>query len=116
MAGKTVAVIGDVQAEPAKDPTGTWGPAPNTDPIIYQAYNHLTVGKKAVIYSASCTFIFTPNQNIPPKPPETVILSAGATVLQGGKNHVLVNGDSATGEVAGNQLRVISSNNQLRSA
>jgi hypothetical protein len=111
MSGKEVAVIGEVTPIPAKDPTGTWVP----DLIIYEAYDHLTIGGQPVIYRASCNFIFTPNPNMTGKPAETVILSAGASVLQGGQTRVLVNNDSATGTVATNELRVKTSN-KLRSA
>jgi hypothetical protein len=120
MAGIAVAVVGDVKPEPAKDPTGTWKPGL----IAYEAYDHLTIDTQSVIYEASCTFIFTPNTNMPPKNSEKVILSAGATVLRGGKTHVLVNGNFDTGEIAHNstgiddhnQLKVQTSKNKLRSA
>lgn len=108
MAGKAVAVIGEVIPKPAEDPAGAWVP----DPITYEAYDHLTIGGLSVIYRASCTFKFISNTTT--KPADTVILS-GASVLQGGQTHVLVNNDSATGNVAGNELRV-STSNKLRSA
>jgi hypothetical protein len=109
MTGKAVAVIGEVTLVPATDAAGTWVP----DPITYEAYDHLTIGGLSVIYSASCTFKFISNTTT--KPAETVILSAGASVLQGGQTRVLVNDDSVTGNVAGNELRV-NTKNKLRSA
>ncbi len=109
MAGKAVAVTGEVTPKPVDDPLGTWQPGP----IIYETHDHLTIGGQPVIFRASCTFTFLPNSTTT-KPPDQVILSAGATVLRGEQIPVLVNDDSATG-AAGNQLRVETSN-KLRSA
>jgi hypothetical protein len=109
MTSKAVAVIGEVTLIPANDDAGIWVPGP----ITYEAYDHLTIRGLPVIYSASCTFKFISNTTT--KPEDTVTLSAGASVLQGGQTHVLVNEDFATGTVAKNELRVNTSN-KLRSA
>ena len=107
MAGKPVAVKGQVTPIPAQDGSGTWTPGG----VEYETYDHLTIGGQPVIHGASCTFTFAGTTS---KPPDKVVLSASASRLQGGQAHVLVDGDSATG-LAGNQLKVITGN-KLRSS
>lgn len=110
MAGKKVAVEGDVQAIPGSTfftgaDSGTW----SAGQVVYSSYDHLKISESKVIYKAQCKFTFSGFSPAPQKNPisgnETVTLEAQSTKLQGGASKVLVDGDSATGEF-GNKLQV----------
>jgi hypothetical protein len=118
MAGKSVAVSGEVIATPGTTfftgaDSGTW----TAGAVNVQSYSKLTVGSKAVLHEAKCTFTFSganSGTGATITGSETVTLKAGATLLQKGLTSVLVQGDSATGSF-GNKLQV-QTVSKLRSA
>jgi hypothetical protein len=113
MAGKPVAVTGDVVATVGTTPftgadLGTW----TAGAVSVQFYNHLTSGGTTVIHQAECTFNFSGTNSgtgATITGSETVTLTAGATVLQRGQSGVLVQGDVAIGTF-GNKLEVQTTN------
>ncbi len=94
--GKSVAVPGDVQAQPAGDFALTGTILLKTDP-------KLSVGGKPVVLSASALFTSSSSGAT-----ETVALTGGGK-LQGAAGGVLLNGDSKTGSVSGCTLSVSAS-------
>jgi hypothetical protein len=112
MAGKRVAVTGEVVATPGTTPftganAGNW----TVGPIGVQTYSKLTIGGQPVIHRASCTFSFTgtTSTGAPITGIETVTLTAGTTVLQKGQSGILVQENSFTGNF-GNKLEVQTAN------
>src|SRR5919108_5729265 len=96
MAGKRVAVVGEVKATPAPaSGTLTWE-AVDPPGVTYSSYTWLTVGGVVVIHGAICGFIGT-DSSTGAKTPSTVTLpSAPApTTLQHGASNVLRHGDTA---------------------
>lgn len=100
---KPVAVTGEAVA------TASLSTAPSTQPawtgawvagaVTESAYAKLTVGAKAVIHQARCTFTFTgADASGAPVGPltSTVTLTAAQTVLQKGASSVLRHGDRAS--------------------
>ena len=117
MAGKPVAVTGDVVATVGTifftgATSGTW----SAGDVSVQFYNQLTIGGATVIHQAKCTFEFDGENagGTKVKGSEIVTLNAGATVLQKGQSRVLVHGDVAIGTF-GNKLEV-QTTNVLRSS
>ena len=113
MAGKNVAVEGDVVATAGTSPftgadKGTW----TAGQISYQSYAKLTVSGQKVIHEASCTYDFsgTTTDGNPILGKESVTLTASPTLLQKGQSQVLVNGDAAKDSKYGNKLEVQTSN------
>jgi hypothetical protein len=111
MAGKQVAVEGDVQATVGSTPftgaaSGTWKPGT----ITYSSYDHLKISGRKAIYKAQCKFTFTGTSSAPANNSivgnETVTLEAQSTKLQSGLSNVLVDGASLTGSTFGNTLQV----------
>ena len=110
--GKQVAVEGDVLAIPGTTlytgaANGSW----TAMPVQYTSYSKLTVSGKAVIYEATCKFLFggASASGAPVVGQEDVKLTAQTTKLQGSLSKVLVTSDSANGQY-GNQLKVNAAN------
>lgn len=98
--GESVAVIGDVKAEPSDTPPttasgGTW----SAGAISNTSYSQLKVGNTKVVYEASCTFTYSGGtQKADSSKPHDVVtsnvtLSASTKLTQKGLDFVLVNGD-----------------------
>ena len=106
MAGKPVAVLGDVQfVVGSTPPEGAMGPgswAPNPAGPSYKSYSDLRVGGTEVIYEVSWQFTYSGGGT-----PDTVTLSAGDTVLMANEDGVLLHGDSETNEETGNGLFIV---------
>jgi hypothetical protein len=98
MAGRAVAVVGDVVATPGP-PSGTITWAVDAAGVQYGGFTYpqLTVGGVAVIHGATCGFTGT-DSNTGATTPSSVTLpdpTAPATTLQHGASSVLRNGDTA---------------------
>lgn len=113
MAQQPVAVSADISAAPGSAlytgaAKGTW----TAGPVTVSTYRKLTIGGAETAWEARCTFTFagfgpTPAEN-PVSGSSNVTLTATAKKLQGGGNHVLVNGDRAQ-DGYGNTLSVSAS-------
>ena len=114
MTARKVAVIGDTTATASTltsldGAPGTWA----AGPVAETSYVRLTVGSKAVIHEATCTFVFT-NSNTGATVPVKVTLSATSTPLQHGQGNVLLDGDQQI-DTNGNRLSVLASATALTS-
>lgn len=103
----SVAVTGEVNATKSEETTldgaaGSWAIVPPG--VTEQSYGELKVGGKAVIYEASCTFMFTETMSPYKATPLTLTLRAKASAIQGGSHNVLRDADST--EEHGNRLAV----------
>jgi hypothetical protein len=115
MPAKSVATEGDVTVT-----LGTTAPTGLTPPtgwaqdgdITYTTYPFFTVGGKAVIHQASCSFKYTGTDSggTTQTMPSSVTLTANPTVLQKGTTNVLLNGDTASDTPYGNTLTVVTTN------
>lgn len=106
MAGKAVAVVGDVTATPGPpSDTVTWT-VTSPPGVTYSPYAWLTVGGVAVIHGATCGFTGT-DSSTGATTPSTVTLPATPvpTTLQHGASNVLRDGDTAQ-DANGNTLTV----------
>lgn len=111
--GDVVAIVGTIPYTGAAQ--GTW----TAGPIIYGAYERLTIEDRAVIYQASCTFSFQGTTPPPASAPvvgsEIVTVEAAKTVLQGKQLSVLRNSDFKK-DAFGNTLEVKVTDSRLKSS
>ena len=116
MAGKSVATQADVMLIPGSTippgfASGSWAPDPSVVPNpSVQQYTKLTTGNQPVIYEAKGSFLFTGTLSGGGggTTTEVVDLTASTTVLQKNETNVLRDGDSKTGPVGGNQVKIVS--------
>jgi hypothetical protein len=116
MPSKSVALEADVVCTPGSTvpsgfASGSWAlnPAVTPNPSV-QKYTKLTINSQGVIYEAKGSFLFTGTLSIggAGTTPEVVELLAGTTKLQKNENKCLVNGDTITGSVGGNIVKIVS--------
>jgi len=116
MPSKSVALAADAVLVPGTTipsgfASGTWAPTPGVVPNpTVQKYTKLTVNGQGVIYQAKGYFLFTGvlSAGGPGTTTEDVELTASATKLQKNENYVLVDGDTKTGSIGGNIVKIIS--------
>lgn len=116
MPSKSVALTSDVQLIPGSTipsgfASGSWAPDPSVVPNpSVQKYTKLTINSQGVIYEAKGYFLFTGTLSGGGggTTTEIVELTAGTTKLQKNENNCLVDGDSKTGPIGGNQVKIVS--------
>ena len=107
MAGKPVAVVGDVTATPAAASGSLTWQAVDPPGVTYSSYTWLTVAGVAVIHGATCGFTGTDSSSGVTTPSSVTLpdVTAPTTTLQHGASNVLRDRDTAQ-DSFGNKLTV----------